>query len=126
MPERLITAMHHPVINGLATIMIAAVSTAIGIENIESLLNTGTVSIGGYLGGVGVILAALSKFLPALGELLVKYAEAKVRIRCADPLLYTELQQDLHELSVKYLNERCFNEDCPKRAKIRMEKLDSK
>lgn len=124
MPERLVTVMSHPFINGLSTLMIAAVSTAIGVDTLNSLIDSGTINIGGLLGGTAAIFAGLSKLLPALGDFLVKRANAKVSVRCADPLLYAELQKDLHELNIKYLNERCFNEGCPKRMKIRMDKLE--
>ena len=125
MPERILGMIQHPVMGGMATALIAAVSTVIGVDSVTSFLDTGHIPFTGLitaiLAGIGAIFAGLSKFLPAVGDLFVKLAQAKVSERCVDPVIFAEMQQDLHEINMRYLRERCFNLDCPKREKVRME-----
>lgn len=127
MPDRLLGMVQHPIMGGLATGLIAATSTLVGVDSLNTFLSTGHVPATGFitaiLAGTGAIFAGLAKFLPAVGDLLVKLAQAKVSERCVDPVIFSEMQQDLHEINMRYLRERCFNVDCPKRLKIRMEEL---
>jgi hypothetical protein len=121
---------HHPVMAFMGTGLIAAVSTVVGVDSVTTFLDTGHIPFTGLitavLAGIGAIFAGLSKFLPAVGDLFVKLAQAKVSERCVDPVIFSEMQQDLHEINMRYLRERCFNSDCPKRLKVRMEDIHDK
>lgn len=130
MPERILGMIQHPVMGGIATVLIASASTAVGVDSVTTFLDTGHVPFTGLitaiLAGIGAIFAGLSKFLPAVGDLFVKLAEAKVSERSVDPVIFAEMQKDLHEINMRYLRERCFNLDCPKRTKVRMEDINDK
>ena len=119
--------MQHPVMSGMATVLIAAASTVVGVDSVTTFLDTGHVPFTGIitaiLAGIGAIFAGLAKFLPAVGDLFVKLAQAKVSERSVDPTIFAEMQKDLHDINLRYLRERCFNLDCPKRLKVRMEDL---
>jgi hypothetical protein len=125
MPERLAGIVTHPIISNLATGLIIAATSAVGIDSASQFFSTGSIPASGIitaiLAGIGAIFAGLAKFLPAVGDLFVKLAQAKVSERCVDPVIFSEMQKDLHEINMRYLRERCFNSDCPNRVKVRME-----
>ena len=127
MPERLLGIVQHPVMGGMATALIAAVSTVVGVDSLTTFLDTGHVPFTGLitaiLAGIGAIFAGLAKFLPSLGDLYVKIAQAKVSERSIDTAVFCELQQELHELNIKHFRERCLRDDCPTRVKVRLDKI---
>jgi hypothetical protein len=127
MPERLLGIVQHPVMGGMATALIAAVSTVVGVDSVTTFLDTGHVPFTGLitaiLAGIGAIFAGLAKFMPALGDMYIKIAQARVSENSIDRDVFCESQQELHDLNIKYYRERCLRDDCPTRVKVRLDKI---